>query len=177
MEAKIIAEERAMSKLARMTLLLTLWVCCSVLIHSPFGSAEPLGRPELEMPGAKFGGTFRRMLGDTPPTLDPTFVTDIYGGAVVRQIFDGLVQFDAHLNLIPAIAEYWEASQDGRTWTFTLRRGVTFHHGREVTAQDVVYSFTRLLDPKRPGPVTEFFAVYPKGPRISCRGKLNVSRG
>jgi len=100
---------------------------------------------------------YRRELGDNPSTLDPTFVTDIYGSAVVRQIFDGLIQFDAHLKPLPALAEFWEASRDGRTWTFTLRRGVKFHHGREVTAHDVVYSFTRLLDPERPMPVTELF--------------------
>jgi oligopeptide transport system substrate-binding protein len=146
-----------MSKPTRMVPLVSLWVCCYLLIHSAMGSAEPQGRPEQEMPGARFGGTFRRMLGDTPPTLDPTFVTETYGSNVVRQIFDGLVQFDAHLNVIPAIAEFWEASQDGRTWTFALRRGVTFHHGREVTAHDVVYSLTRLLDPNSPGPMTAFF--------------------
>jgi peptide/nickel transport system substrate-binding protein/oligopeptide transport system substrate-binding protein len=75
---------------------------------------------------------------------------------VATQVFDGLVQFDAHLNPIPAIAEFWEASRDGRTWTFSLRRGVRFHHGREVTAEDFVYSFTRLLDSKKPGPLTVF---------------------
>jgi MarR-like DNA-binding transcriptional regulator SgrR of sgrS sRNA len=100
---------------------------------------------------------YRRVLGDNPVTLDPTFVTDAYGGHIVHQIFDGLVQFNAHLKPLPALAEYWEASQDGRMWTFALRRGVKFHHGRELTAQDVVYSFTRLLGPKRPMPVTELF--------------------
>jgi oligopeptide transport system substrate-binding protein len=157
MEAKIIAEECSMAMPIRGALLASLWVCCSLLIHSAFGSAESQGRPELKMPGATFGGTFRRMLDNTPATLDPTVVTDIYGGAVVRQLFDGLVQFDAHLKLIPALAEFWEASQDGHTWTFTLRRGVTFHHGREVTARDVVYSFTRLLALKRPVTATELF--------------------
>jgi oligopeptide transport system substrate-binding protein len=165
-----------MSKPARMVILVCLWVCCYLLIHGAIGSAEPQGRPELEMPGAKFGGTFRRMLGDNPSTLDSAFVNDIYGGNVVRQIFDGLVQFDAHLNVIPAIAEFWEASQDGRTWTFTLRRGVTFHHGREVTAHDVVYSFTRLLDPQRLGPVTEFFQ-YIQGAEDFMQGKTQRVRG
>ena len=146
-----------MSMLARMTLLLSLWVCCSVLLYSSFASSEPMEALARERPEAPFGGTFRRMLGDNPSTLDPAFVTDIYGRAVINQMFDGLVQFDANLNPIPAIAEFWEASRDGLTWTFSLRRGVKFHHGREVTAHDVVYSFTRLLRLKSPGPVTELF--------------------
>jgi peptide/nickel transport system substrate-binding protein/oligopeptide transport system substrate-binding protein len=97
------------------------------------------------------------VLGNNPATLDPALLTDVYGRAVVSQIFDGLVQFDAHLKPLPALAEFWEASRDGRTWTFTLRRGVAFHHGREVTAHDVVYSLTRLLNPQKPVPVAELF--------------------
>jgi peptide/nickel transport system substrate-binding protein/oligopeptide transport system substrate-binding protein len=97
------------------------------------------------------------MIGDNPTTLDPAHITDIYGGAVVRQIFNGLIQFDANLKPVPDLAEFWQGSRDGLTWTFTLRQGVKFHHGREMTAQDVVYSFTRLLDPSRSLPVTDLF--------------------
>ena len=129
------------------------------------------------MPGAKFGGMFRRMLGDNPATLDPAFVTDIYGRAVVSQIFDGLVQFDANLKPLPALAEFWEASRDRRTWTFTLRRGVMFHHGREVTAHDVVYSFTRLLESTKPVPVADLFRRI-QGAKEFMRGEnATVSRG
>jgi oligopeptide transport system substrate-binding protein len=171
-----------MSKPARSMLPVSLWVCCYLLIHAAFGSAEMQGRPGREMPGATFGGTFRRMLGDTPPTLDPAFVTETYGRIVINQIFDGLVQFDAHLNVIPAIAEFWEASQDGRTWTFALRRGVAFHHGREVTAQDFVYSFIRLLEVNSPGPVSDFFAhiqgakEFRQGTTQSVKGLKAVDR-
>ena len=165
-----------MAKPVCMALLVLLCVCCYLLIHSPSGSPETVAQPELHMPGAKFGGIFRRVLGNNPATLDPAFVTDIYGGAVVRQIFDGLVQFDAHLKPLPAIAEFWEASRDGRTWTFTLRRGVTFHHGREVTAHDVVYSFTRLLDPTKPLPVTEFFRLI-QGAKEFMQGKTHDVQG
>ena len=56
--------------------------------------------------------------------------------------------FDQTLTIAPALAEFWRASRDGLTWTFTLRKGVRFHHGREVTADDVVFSFTRILDPR-----------------------------
>ena len=116
------------------------------------------------------------MLGNNPATLDPAFLTDIYGRAVVSQIFDGLVQFDAHLNPIPALAEFWEASRDGRTWTFTLRQGVKFHHGREVTAHDVVYSFTRLLEPAKPLPVTELFRRI-QGAKEFMQGKTTSVQG
>ena len=92
------------------------------------------------------------------------------------QIAKGLVEFDAHLNPIPAIAEFWEASRDGRLWTFTLRQGVRFHHGREVTAQDFVYSFSRLLRPNTLGPVTEFFRRI-QGADEFLQGKVEAVQG
>jgi oligopeptide transport system substrate-binding protein len=168
-----------MPKLVRTRCLILLWGCLSVLIHSPFGLTQTLARPE---PSTRFGGIYRRSLANNPATLDPAFVSDIYSRAVVGQIFEGLVQFDAHLNPMPAIAEYWEASRDGRIWTFTLRRGVQFHHGREVTAQDFVYSFTRLLTPNALGPVTEFFRRiqgaddFMQGKTASVRGLEAVDR-
>jgi oligopeptide transport system substrate-binding protein len=164
-----------MANLVRMALLIPLYVCCFLLIHSPSGLAEPLGKPALQKPGATFGEVYRRMLDHTPATLDPTLMVDIYGVAVVRQLFDGLVQFDAYLKPIPALAEVWEASQDGRTWTFTLRRGVTFHDGREVTAHDVVYSFTRLLNLKSV-PATELFERI-QGARDFMQGKAQRVEG
>jgi peptide/nickel transport system substrate-binding protein/oligopeptide transport system substrate-binding protein len=63
-----------------------------------------------------------------------------------------LVQVDSKLGLRPALAQFWRASQDGRVWTFQLRPGVQFHHGRELTADDVSYSFTRLLEPQNRSP-------------------------
>jgi len=141
-----------MSKPLYLIWLAVLWSCW-LLLHHTAGSTTA---QEKSDPGDKFGGLYRRMLINNPSALDPAFMKDIYSRAVATQIFDGLVQFDALLNPIPAIAEFWEASRDGRTWTFTLRRGVRFHNGREVTAQDFVYSFTRLLDAKKPGPLTEF---------------------
>jgi ABC-type transport system substrate-binding protein len=91
---------------------------------------------------------YRRPLGHDPATLDPARIKDIYSRTVSQQIFDGLVQFDRTLSITPALADYWKASRDGLTWTFVLRKGVKFHHGRDVTADDVVFSLTRLLDPR-----------------------------
>jgi oligopeptide transport system substrate-binding protein len=105
----------------------------------------------------KYGGVYRRPLWDEPPTLDPPLITSTYAASVVQQLFDGLVQFDADLNVIPAIAKSWSAAYDGTTWTFHLRQGVKFHNGREVAADDFVYSFTRILDPKLQSPHTWLF--------------------
>jgi peptide/nickel transport system substrate-binding protein/oligopeptide transport system substrate-binding protein len=98
------------------------------------------------------GGTYHKALWQEPLTLDPAFYTDIYSSSVAQQIFDGLVQFEANLNVIPCIAKSWEASRDGLVWTFHLRQGVKFHNGREVHADDFVYTFTRILDPLTASP-------------------------
>lgn len=104
------------------------------------------------------GGVYRRPLGNNPGILDPARVSDIYSLSVTQQIFDGLVKFDQTLTIMPALAEFWRASRDGLTWTFTLRKGVKFHHGREVTADDVVHSLTRILDPKIRSGAADLFA-------------------
>jgi peptide/nickel transport system substrate-binding protein/oligopeptide transport system substrate-binding protein len=105
----------------------------------------------------RYGGTYRRPLPNNPSTLDPPLITDTYGHTVAQQIFDGLVQYDGSLNITPAIAQDWKASRDGLSWTFFLRRGTKFHNGREVVADDVVYSFTRILDPKTRSNAAELF--------------------
>ena len=104
------------------------------------------------------GGVYRRPLGHNPEILDPARISDIYSLSVTQQIFDGLVKFDQTLMIMPALAEFWKSSRDGLTWTFTLRKGIKFHHGREVTADDVVHSYTRILDPKIRSGAADLFA-------------------
>ena len=119
----------------------------------PLGPAEAQERAA----GARTA-VYRRPLGNEPATLDPARISDIYGRSVAQQIFDGLVEFDHTLTVVPALAQYWKASRDGLTWTFTLRKGVRFHHGREVTADDVVFSLSRLLDPHVKSAAADLFA-------------------
>jgi peptide/nickel transport system substrate-binding protein/oligopeptide transport system substrate-binding protein len=107
--------------------------------------------------GAASGGVYRRPLGNEPATLDPARIRDVYSLGVAQQIFDGLVQFDHTLAVSPALAQFWKASRDGLTWTFTLRKGVRFHHGREVNGEDVVYSLTRILDPRTRSGAADLF--------------------
>ena len=136
--------------------------------------------PAQERGGSKApvpdGGVYRRPLGNDPSTLDPARIRDIYSLSVARQVLDGLVQFDQTLTITPALAQYWKASRDGLTWTFMLRKGVKFHHGREVTAEDVVYSFTRILDPKVKSGAADLFAAI-KGTREFREGKAKEVAG
>lgn len=101
-------------------------------------------------PAPRPGGTFRAVFSADPPTLDPAHATDLTSSAVIRQIFDGLVELDERLRPVPALATGWTVSDDRRTYTFPLRRGVRFHNGRELRAVDVKYSFERAARGKRP---------------------------
>lgn len=123
------------------------------------GKKKPEEQPGEEIPAPKevteedkFGGTFQGRVATDPPQLDPAFITDTTSSLVANNIFDGLVQYNEKLDVIPAIAKEWEISEDGLVWTFNLRDDVKFHNGRKLTAEDVEYSFTRLVDPQTKSP-------------------------
>ena len=78
-----------------------------------------------------------------PVTLDPRVATDALSLRVIGLLFNGLVRADEHFRIVPDLAERWEQPNE-RTYIFYLRRGVRFHHGREVTAEDVRYTFESL---------------------------------
>jgi len=82
-----------------------------------------------------------------PITLDPAISSETTSHTYIMQIFSGLVRLDDELEVVPDIAERWEESQDGRTYTFYLRHGVKFHDGKEVKAGDFKYSWERACDP------------------------------
>jgi len=104
----------------------------------------------LPLPGcfSWWGGEGVLRLWDVGPiTLDPAISADTSSHTYVMQIFSGLVRLDHELNIVPDIAESWEKSPDGKTYTFYLRQGVKFHSGREVEAADFKYSWERACDP------------------------------
>ncbi len=80
-------------------------------------------------------------LNSGPFTLDP-HAAELLSLSVLRNLYDSLTEFDAGNRVRPALAESWE-NPDELTWIFHLRRGVSFHDGRELTAQDVLFSFER----------------------------------
>jgi peptide/nickel transport system substrate-binding protein len=95
----------------------------------------------------KAGGTLRvTMLADYV-TFDPPLHISFADIAVTQHVYDNLIQRLPELSLKPMLAESWEASDDLTQYTFKLRKGVKFSHGKELTAEDVVHTFRRLLDP------------------------------
>jgi oligopeptide transport system substrate-binding protein len=80
-------------------------------------------------------------------TLDPAKAKDLGTLFLVRQLFTGLTRLDDELQPVPALAETIEISDDGLTYTFTLRRDARFADSRDITADDVAFSLNRALDP------------------------------
>ena len=108
----------------------------------PAGPTPPPSQEPGQAP--RHGGTFRIKGAYVPfnQVFDPALPSHYF---VTEQIFDGLVRFDSRFNPTPALAEYWTISEDRARITFHLRRGVRFHNGRELTADDVKYSLERLI--------------------------------
>jgi oligopeptide transport system substrate-binding protein len=122
--------------------------------------------------GACFNGgeaPSRRTLIDSrdnydPRSLDPAISTDVPTGRAVGYVFDGLTRFTPAAEVEPGLAERWEISPDGRSYTFHLRQNVAFHDGTRFSARDVVHSWQRALEPTTKSSASEF--LYPiKGAR------------
>lgn len=97
--------------------------------------------------------TFRYPIVTSPTTLDPHKVEDGDTIDLLQQVYEGLVGWNEKNEPVGLLAEKWDISPDRLTYTFTLRKGVKFHNGREVTADDVKWSYERATNPKLASPV------------------------
>jgi len=100
-----------------------------------------------EAPSAVGEGGALKLYGIDPITLDPAVSGEMTSHEYIAQLFGGLVRLDDNLDPAPDIAERWQISKDGRTYTFYLRQDVRFHDGRGVKAGDFKYSWERACDP------------------------------
>ena len=120
----------------------------------PGQTLTPTGAPSPDSVQPKRGGTLRVAVVKAHSIFDPHIVNDNPDIQLTRQAYDNLILRDPDdLSLIPMLAKSWEANDDLTQFTFQLRSGVKFHHGKEFTAEDVVYSFERLLDPDVGSPI------------------------
>lgn len=82
-----------------------------------------------------------------PASLDPAMTTGLAEANVQAELFEGLTRLDRDNQPQPALAERWDISPDGKTYTFHLRPGITWSDGTPITAHDFVYSWMRVIDP------------------------------
>jgi ABC-type oligopeptide transport system substrate-binding subunit len=108
--------------------------------------------------GQSNGGVDARIGAAEPFTYDPAHAGDAGSANVIGQIFEGLTTFDADSNVRPALADAWQVSGDGQRITFHLRPGIEYSDGSPITAQDVVDSWFRLIDPETPSPLSSLLA-------------------
>jgi len=100
------------------------------------------------VPAQKRGGTLKLAVPGVKPGLDPAHTSTGDAYMLTQAIFSNLTRVDEHLEPKPQLAQRWEHNANSSVWTFHLVRGAKFHNGREVTADDVVFSIERILDPK-----------------------------
>jgi oligopeptide transport system substrate-binding protein len=103
--------------------------------------------------------TLRIVLNPDMRTTDPHIAYETETWPTASLFYVGLVKLKDPGTPIPALAESWKISDDGKVYTFTLRSGLKFSNGREITTDDVKYSFERLLNPKTAAPTAFMFAT------------------
>ena len=111
------------------------------------GATEPAAPPPATEPAAQAGGTVRVALIQNTTEPNPLLVQDEGGAGLLGVTGEFLSFSDANLELQPRLAESWEPNADGSVWTFAIRQGVTFHDGTPLTANDVVQTFEKLINP------------------------------
>ncbi len=127
--------------------LLPLAAAAALLLTACGGGGESVDTGGGGGGGGGEGGTLVAAVSAQPDQLDPHQTTAYPSFQVLENVYDTLVVPNAEdLTMEPSLAESWETSEDGLTWTFTLREGVTFHDGSEFDSADVVYSYRRIID-------------------------------
>jgi ABC-type transport system substrate-binding protein len=120
--------------------------------------AASLIGPMAQAQTPKQGGSIVVTYKDDIVTLDPAIGYDWVNWSMIKSLFSRLMEYKpGTAELVPGLAESYDISKDGLTYTFKLRKGVKFHNGREVVAQDVKYSLERTINPKTESPGAGFF--------------------
>ena len=96
------------------------------------------------------GGTLVMLLQPEPPSLASYLSTSGPIGLMAPKVYEGLLDYDKDLNAVPSLAKSWDVSEDGKTVTFKLQEGVTWHDGEPFTSADVQFTVMELLKELHP---------------------------
>lgn len=149
------------------------------------GTTKDLSKPERieasnpsALPDAAKNRTDTLIVGTTDPKGEfvPIYSSTLYDSWVNKLVFDGLISNNEKGEVIPNVAESYEVSEDGKTYTFKLNKGIKFTNGQELTAKDVAFTFTSICDPGYDGPRMDAvsnlvgYEEYNKGDASSVEG-------
>ena len=123
---------------------------------------------------ASGGNSVDVQVGPSPETIDPALNSAVDGANMIIHAFEGLLKFDKDNNIVPGLAESYDISQDGLTWTFKLRNGLKWSDGSDLTAEDFVYSWKRVADPATAAPYGYDLLNYIKGYDEASEGDLDA---
>lgn len=130
---------------------LALSVSVSAKVENPKVSARPPGQ---------YGGTLTVAVTSDPKTFNIITATETSSTDALGFVFDGLMEVNGVTTEVePALAERWVPSKDGLVWTFYLRKGVQWHDGAPFTADDVIFTFDVIYDPKVPNSMRDTFTI------------------
>jgi len=125
---------------------------------------------------AATAGALRIAVTQPPNSFDPAVLADNRSIELAQNVFDGLVDVNDQMKVVPAIAKSWNVSGGGKVYTFKLRHDVRFQNGDPVTAKDFVFSINRALDPKIASP-DSFFLTDIAGAVAVTQGKAKTASG
>lgn len=123
------------------------FIIIAILLIFAGSSCTPLSRFVSSLSSDSWSSSNLNLWDSGPITLDPAISSEMSSHIYVMHIYSGLVKSDAELKPSPDIAERWTVSDDGKTYTFFLRKDVKFHDGKKLTAQDFKYSWERACNP------------------------------
>ncbi|MBD9444217.1 ABC transporter substrate-binding protein [Rhizobium sp. RHZ01] len=130
----------------------------TLLAGVAFFAIAAAGMTAVHADDIKQGGQMVVTYKDDVSTLDPAIGYDWQNWSMIKSLFDGLMDYEPGTSTLRKdLAEDYTISDDGKTFTFKLRKGVKFHNGREMTAEDVKYSLDRVTNPATQSPGAGFF--------------------
>ncbi len=137
------------------------------------GDAKLSKMPKLGLSAGKYGGTLTLSLPASPSSFNYYGVTDNNTYALIGNVFEGLVEYNLETyKMEPNLAQSWSTSQDGKIWTFKLRKGVKWHDGTAFTADDVIFTYNNIiLNTEAKG---NSAAGFPKGIKFEAVDDLTV---